>query len=69
MEGCHFTRDQPTKSSRRIDTGRVAVTADRKYHATPRLVVAKDGRTMTATQKGTGAEGKAFTQMLAFDKQ
>lgn len=40
-----------------------------KYHATNRLVVTKDGRTMTATQKGTGADGKAFTQMLAFDKQ
>jgi hypothetical protein len=40
-----------------------------KYHATVRTVVSKDGKTMTATSKGTGADGKPFTSVAVFDKQ
>jgi hypothetical protein len=40
-----------------------------KYHATVRTVVSKDGKTMTSTSKGTGADGKAFTSVAVFDKQ
>ncbi len=40
-----------------------------KYHATVRTVVSKDGKMMTVTAKGTGADGKAFTTVNVFDKQ
>ena len=40
-----------------------------KYRATVRTVVSKDGKTMTATQKGTNADGKAFSSVAAFDRQ
>lgn len=40
-----------------------------KYHASVRTVVSKDGKTMTATQKGTGADGKAFSALAVFEKQ
>src|SRR6266851_649504 len=39
------------------------------YHATARTVISKDGKTMTTTVKGTNAEGKAFNNMLIYDKQ
>jgi hypothetical protein len=40
-----------------------------KYRATVRTVVSKDGKTMTATTKGTGADGKAFKAIVVWDKQ
>jgi hypothetical protein len=40
-----------------------------KYKATVRMVVSADGKTMTATSKGTDADGKAFTAVAVFDKQ
>jgi hypothetical protein len=40
-----------------------------KYHSTVRTVVSADGKTITATAKGTGADGKAFTTLTVFDKQ
>ena len=40
-----------------------------KYHSTVRTVVSADGKTMTSTTKGTGADGKAFTSVSVFDKQ
>ena len=40
-----------------------------KYHSTVRTVVSKDGKTMTSTSKGTGADGKPFTAVAVFDKQ
>ena len=40
-----------------------------KYHSNVRTVVSKDGKTMTGTSKGTGADGKAFTSVAVFDKQ
>jgi len=39
------------------------------YHSTVQDVVSKDGKTMTATIKGTGSDGKAFTAVAVFDKQ
>ena len=39
------------------------------YKATSRIVVSNGGKTMTATVKGTNADGKAFTQVFVFDKQ
>jgi len=40
-----------------------------KYHSTVRTVVSTDGKRMTSTSKGTGADGKAFTAVAIFDKQ
>jgi hypothetical protein len=40
-----------------------------KYNQTGRNVVAKDGKTMTSTRKGTDAEGKASTATMVFEKQ
>lgn len=50
------------------------VTEERKktggsYKGTSRIVVSNGGNTMTATVKGTNADGKAFTQVYIFDKQ
>ncbi len=50
------------------------LTDERKKTATPyrgtgRTVVSNDGRTMTLTTQGTGADGKPFTGKLVFDKQ
>ena len=39
------------------------------YKATSRIVVSNGGKTLTATAKGTNADGKAFTQLFVFDKQ
>ena len=39
------------------------------YHATVRHVVSKDGKTMTATAKGIGADGKPLMGVNVFDKQ
>jgi|SRR5580693_10314836 hypothetical protein len=40
-----------------------------KYHSTVRTVVSKDGKMMTATTKGTDADGKPFTAVAVFEKQ
>jgi hypothetical protein len=40
-----------------------------KYKSTARTVVSADGKTMTTTAKGTGADGKPFTSVNVFDKQ
>jgi len=40
-----------------------------QYRSSVRSVVSKDGKTMTSTSKGTGADGKAFTAVAVFDKQ
>ena len=54
--------DADTVTEERIKTGG-------KYHSTVRFVVSKDGKTMTATNKGTGADGKKFTAVAVWDKQ
>jgi hypothetical protein len=40
-----------------------------KYHTTARTVVSEDGKTMTTTTKGTGADGKPIATMAVFDRQ
>ncbi len=42
---------------------------DGKYHTTVRVVISKDGKTMTATVKGVNAEGKAANYVMVYDKQ
>ena len=39
------------------------------YKATGRTVISNGGKTMTATIKGTDADGKEFTSVFVFDKQ
>jgi hypothetical protein len=43
--------------------------SDGKYHSHGRLVISPDGKTMTLTAKGTGADGKAMAITLVYDKQ
>jgi len=43
--------------------------SDGKYRATGRTVVSKDAKTMTTTTRGTNADGKAFTNVMVYDKQ
>jgi len=40
-----------------------------KYHATGRVVISKDGKTMTLTNKGTDADGKPMSATIVSDKQ
>ena len=40
-----------------------------KHHATGQNVISKDGKTLTQTAKGTGAEGKPEESTNVFDKQ
>lgn len=49
-------------------------TAERKktggpYSATDRLVISKDGKTMTQTSKGTNTAGKPFTSTFHYEKR
>ena len=39
------------------------------YKGTGRFVVSNGGKTATLTTRGTGADGKQFTSMTAYDKQ
>jgi hypothetical protein len=40
-----------------------------KYHASGRIVISGDGKTMTQTASGVDADGKPMTLKLVFDKQ
>jgi hypothetical protein len=40
-----------------------------KYHTTGRMVILKDGKTMTLTSKGTNAEGQPSTGKFIYEKQ
>jgi len=40
-----------------------------KYHTTGRIVISKDGTTMTNTSKGTDADGKPISFTIMYDKQ
>jgi len=40
-----------------------------KWHVTGRTVISKDGKIMTATTKGTNAEGQPYTSKLVYEKQ
>ena len=39
-----------------------------KYNQTGRNVVSKDGKTLTATRKGTDADGKMYSATMVFEK-
>ena len=39
------------------------------YRATAHSVISNGGKTMTTTVKGTGSDGKAFTNVMVFEKQ
>jgi len=40
-----------------------------KYHASGRIVISNEGKTMTMTATGTDADGNAMTLTLVYDKQ
>ena len=40
-----------------------------KYHTTGRIVISKDGKTMTLTAKGTNDEGKPYSGKFIYEKQ
>jgi hypothetical protein len=61
-----------TVAARQVDAN--TVTEERtkqgaKYHMSARRVVSPDGKTMTITAKGTGADGKPATNTVVWDKQ
>jgi len=61
-----------TNAIKQVDANTLTETRSKqggKYRATVRHVVSADGKTMTLTAKGTGADGKPFTSVTAFDKQ
>lgn len=43
--------------------------ANGKFQATGRMVISKDGKTMTSTSKGTNIQGEAFTAEFVWEKQ
>jgi hypothetical protein len=70
---CNGTGSQfDTISMKQIDANAFAVETKKaggKYHTTGRIVVSKDGKTMTNTSKGTDAEGKPISFNIVLDKQ
>ncbi|MEP7367920.1 MAG: hypothetical protein ABI972_32050 [Acidobacteriota bacterium] len=40
-----------------------------KYHAVTKMVISKDGKTMTLTAKGTNTEGQPMTGTYIYEKQ
>src|SRR5882762_1684592 len=61
-----------TIAIKQVDDNTFTVTtrqASGKFQATGRVVVSKDGKTMTSTSKGTNSEGEAFTAEFVWEKQ
>jgi hypothetical protein len=61
-----------TTAIKRVDANTLTETRSKqggKYRSNVRSVVSADGKTMTLTAKGTGADGKPFTSVTVFDKQ
>jgi hypothetical protein len=61
-----------TDAIKQVDANTLTETRSKqggKYRATVRHVVSADGKTMTLTAKGTGADGKPFKSVTVFDKQ
>jgi hypothetical protein len=61
-----------TTAIKQVDANTIAEERSKKggkYHGTYLTVISKDGKTMTATSKGIGADGKPFTAQAVFDKQ
>ena len=40
-----------------------------KYNTTGRVVISKDGKTLTLTTKGMNADGQPYSQTIVYDKQ
>jgi hypothetical protein len=61
-----------TIAIKQVDDNTFTVTtkqASGKFQTTGRVVVSKDGKTMTATSKGTNTEGQEFTSEFVWEKQ
>ena len=61
-----------TMAIKQVDDNTFTVTtkqASGKHQATGEVVVSKDGKTMTATSKGTNNQGENFTSELVWEKQ
>ena len=59
-------------SMRRVNARTFTVTQRKeggKYRQTGRNAFSKDGKTLTATRKGTDADGKAYSSTMVFEKQ
>ena len=56
---------------KRIDDNTVEATTKKggKVVATVRIVVAKDGKSMTVTVKGKNAKGEPTSDLVAYDRQ
>ena len=42
---------------------------DGKYNVTGRMLVSKNGKTITSTAKGTNAQGQAYSATMVYEKQ
>jgi hypothetical protein len=61
-----------TVAYRQIDANTVTIERSKKggkYHASVRDAVSADGKTLTQSARGTGADGKAFTTVGVWDRQ
>ena len=61
-----------TVSTRQIDANTFMLEMKRsggKYHTTGRMVISKDGKTMTMTLSGTDGDGKPVSNTLVWDRQ
>ncbi len=61
-----------TLALKQVDADTVTDTRSKKggkYKGTGTFAVAKDGKSATLSTKGTGADGKPFEAMTAYDKQ
>lgn len=59
-------------SVKRIDANTTAFEVKKtgaKYHLTGQNIISTDGKTLTQTSKGTGADGKPLASTLVFDRQ
>ena len=58
-------------STKQVNANTYTVTQKKtggKYNQTGRNVVSKDGKTLTATRKGTDADGKMYSATMVFEK-
>lgn len=57
---------------KQVDASKFTFTAKKaggKYNVLGRMVVSKDGKTLTSTVKGANADGKPYHATLVYDKQ
>jgi len=62
-----------TVSIKQVDADTLLIDERKKagspFHAAGRIVVSKDGKILTTTTKGIGADGKPFSNTLVYEKQ